>query len=160
MKCLKHVAGKAEALSQRAMKRNREYHGSQQSLDIVVLGGLGGRADQAFSQIHHLYAASELDSPCIRKTYLISANNVMFLLEQGCNVMETPVGPELLAESIGIVPIGRPSVITTQGLEWDVTEWPTEFGGQLSTSNHIKRKSVHVTTSNKILFTVELAKRR
>jgi thiamine pyrophosphokinase len=29
----------------------------KKKLDVVVLGGLGGRVDQGFSQIHHLYVA-------------------------------------------------------------------------------------------------------
>lgn len=159
MKCLKHIAGKAKAIFLEALESSGESDGSKHRLDIVVLGGLDGRADQAFSQIHHLYAANDLKSPYFGKTYLITANSIMFLLDTGCNVIRTPVGPGLLAESVGIIPIGRPSVITTQGLEWDVTQWPTEFGGQISTSNHINKEVVHVTTSNRIIFTVELAKR-
>lgn len=159
MKCLKYVAGKAKASLLGALESIGEFDASEYGLDIVVIGGLGGRADQAFSQVHHLFAANELESPYVGKTYLITSNSIMFLLEEGCNLIRTPVGPGLLAESVGIIPIGRPSVITTQGLEWDVTEWPTEFGGQISTSNHIKKEVVHVTTSNRVLFTVELAKR-
>ena len=159
MKCLKHVAGKAKGLVLGAPDSIGEFDASEHGLDIVVLGGLDGRADQAFSQIHHLYAANELESAYIGKTYLITANSIMFLLEKGCNVIKTPVGPGLLAESVGIIPIGRPSAITTRGLEWDVTEWPTEFGEQISTSNHIKREAVHITTSNRVLFTVALANR-
>ncbi|KAL8823204.1 MAG: hypothetical protein Q9191_006077 [Dirinaria sp. TL-2023a] len=158
MKCLKHIAVKAKTIFLEALGPGGESDAPGHKLDIVVLGGLDGRADQAFSQIHHLYAANDLQSPYIGKTYLATAKSIMFLLEEGCNVIRTPVGPGLLAETVGVIPIGRPSVITTQGLEWDVTQWPTELGGQISTSNHIKREVVHVTTSNRALFTVELAK--
>ena len=126
--------------------------------DIVVLGGLGGRADQAFSQIHHLYLAdwdSSLEN--LGRLYMITPESMIFKLRRGRNVISTPVGPGLLTENVGIIPIGRPSKITTKGLEWDVTDWHTEFGGQVSTSNHIKSATVEVKTTESVLFTVELA---
>lgn len=128
-------------------------------VDVVILGGLGGRVDQAFSQIHHLYAASDLRSSRIGNTYLVSAENITFLLEKGVNRILTPTGPGLLTENVGIIPIGKPSIITTRGLEWDITDWSTEFGGQISTSNHIRAETVQVETTEKVLFTVELAPR-
>lgn len=67
------------------------------------------------------------------------------------------MSPDLLTENVGIIPLGRPSVITTRGLEWDVTEWTTEFGGQISTSNHIRSGVIEVETSERVVFTVELA---
>ena len=126
--------------------------------DIVVLGGLGGRADQAFSQIHHLYLAGRDSSLTnLGRVYMITPESIIFILRRGRNVISTPVGPGLLTENVGIIPIGRPSKITTRGLEWDVTDWQTEFGGQVSTSNHIKSATVEVETTESVLFTVELA---
>ena len=127
--------------------------------DIVVMGSLDGRLDQGFSTIHHLYKASEMRSSRIGNTYLVTAESISFLLEKGLNRISTPVGPGLFTENIGIIPVGRPSIITTRGLEWDVTDWPTEFGTKLSTSNHIKADTVEVETTEKVLFTVELAPR-
>ncbi|KAL8979487.1 MAG: hypothetical protein Q9205_005191 [Flavoplaca limonia] len=98
-------------------------------LHVVIIGGIGGRFDQGFSQLHHLYTA-------------------------------TPLGPGLFAENVGIIPIARPSVITTKGLEWDVTDWYTEFGGQMSTSNHIKSDTIEIDTSERVLFTMELDQSR
>ena len=83
----------------------------------------------------------------------------MFLLEKGQNKIHAPVGSAQFTENVGIIPIGRPSIITTHGLEWDVTDWSTEFGTQMSTSNHIKAEIVEVDTSERVLFTLEIAKR-
>ena len=91
--------------------------------------------------------------------YLITAESIMFLLEKGKNTIHAPVGPKHFAENIGIIPIGRPSVITTHGLEWDVTDWSTEFGTQMSTSNHIRAETVEVETSERVLFTLEIARK-
>ena len=79
----------------------------------------------------------------------------MFLLKKGRNRIHAPVGWQKFTETVGIIPLGRPSVVSTRGLEWDVTEWPTEFGTQMSTSNHIKADVVEVESSETVLFTLE-----
>jgi len=123
----------------------------------IVFGGLGGRADQAFAQLHQLYSASQDESLSCGDIYLFSTEAVMFLLHTGENVIETLVSPDALGENVGIIPVGKPAVISTHGLEWDVVDWPTEFGTQVSTSNHIRSNFVVVTTNERVLFTVELA---
>ena len=136
-----------------AMSRNVEV------FDIVILGGLSGRADQAFSQLHHLYLATsdpELKPPGM--IYLITPECMLFLLEPGLNVITTPVQGGMFTESVGIIPIGKPSRITTRGLEWDVTDWKTDFDSQVSTSNHIMKDKVEIETTEKVIFTMEFAK--
>ena len=88
--------------------------------------------------------------------YLITPESIIFLLHKGLNKIHTPMGLYLLAENVGIIPIAKPSVITTQGFEWDVKDWSTEFGAQISTSNHIRNEFVQVETTERVLFTVEL----
>lgn len=174
------------------------------TLEIVILGGLGGRVDQAFSQIHHLYMMTqtqrELRESQLEKQshqqntdstsnpafggnlYLVSEESITFVLQKGKNVIQTPATrrpdteqdpdgnesrkrkrdavPEyLFEENIGIIPLSAPASITTQGFEWDVQDWHTEIGGQISTSNHIRADVVSVETSVPVLFTVELAER-
>lgn len=156
-KCLKYIEKKFnkyigdENISPE--DRRSRHHG----LDIAVIGGLGGRADQAFSQLHHLFAASGDPSLVRGDIYLITPESIIFVLEKGLNRIYTPVSADLLTENVGIIPLGRPAVITTRGLEWDVIDWPTEFGGQLSTSNHIRSEVIEVETSERVIFTVELA---
>ncbi|KAL2048024.1 hypothetical protein ABVK25_011120 [Lepraria finkii] len=132
--------------------------GPQESrLDVAIFGGLDGRADQAFSQLHHLYAeANQEPTASVGDLYLITKESIIFLLEKGLNKIYAPVAPGFFAENVGIIPIGKPSIITTRGLEWDVTDWPTEFGTQISTSNHIKADVVEVETTERIIFTLEL----
>ena len=126
-------------------------------LDVFVFGGLGGRADQAFSQLHHLYLAGQDPELACGDIYLVTPESVMFLLHRGMNVIHTPLSHGQLGENIGIIPICRPSTISTWGFEWDVKDWPTEFGKQISTSNHIRNSIVKVHTSEPVLFTVEIA---
>lgn len=145
MKCLKLISTRADEIS----------GGSTRRLDIVALGGLGGRVDQGLSQLHHLYAADMDGSLHIGQVVLLTAKSITFLLQKGLNKVYTPPGKGL-AENVGILPIGRPAVISTKGLEWDVRDWRTEFGGRISTSNHIKSDVVEVQTTEQVVFTIEL----
>ncbi|RAL07245.1 thiamine diphosphokinase [Aspergillus homomorphus CBS 101889] len=181
-------------------------------LDILVLGGLGGRVDQAFSQIHHLfYMTQELRQTSPGKgvsgggsgsenLYLVSEESITFVLQAGRNIVQTPrvnrpigegntseegqgeteregqagdvgAGAEgnntataaaaqhLLEENVGIIPLCGPARITTAGFQWDVADWKTEIGGQLSTSNHIRADVVKVEAKVPVLLTLELAER-
>lgn len=220
-KCLKYLNSHAAEIitSPRHQKKksSNQHHenstantpSSQLTLEIVILGGLGGRVDQAFSQIHHLYMMTQtqrqlresqepdgnkkLGSGAGGNLYLISEESITFVLQEGKNIIYTPATnrPETNAsanedslikenqpplkrkrdqetgaeteyffeENIGIIPLSAPASITTQGFEWDVEDWHTEIGGQLSTSNHIRADKVEVSTSVPVLFTVELAQR-
>ena len=151
-KCLKYIEDQITELQD-------EDDPSRRKMDVAIFGSLGGRADQAFSQLHHLYASSQVTTPIIGDLYLITTESVIFLLEKGKNSIYAPVGPEHFTENVGIIPIGRPSIITTHGLEWDVTDWHTEFGTQMSTSNHIRAEKVEVDTSERVLFTLEIARK-
>lgn len=126
------------------------------TLDVMALGGIGGRFDQGFSQLQSLYSASRDESLIQGHLFLANPQSICFMLSQGKNKIHTPLGPGLFGENVGIIPIGRPSTISTKGLEWDVTDWYTEFGGQISTSNHIKDDFVEVETSEQVLFAIEL----
>ncbi|KAL3487051.1 thiamine pyrophosphokinase [Aspergillus germanicus] len=175
--------------------------GERRRLEILILGGLGGRVDQAFSQIHHLYMMNQQQSTSASGTgsgsgsgsntghlYLISEESITFILQPGPNTIHVPrtnrphtiiasetdnpnaktrqlpastVDEEdhLLEENVGIIPLSGPARITTSGFQWDVEDWATEIGGQISTSNHIRAEVVHVNTNVPVLFTVELARR-
>ncbi|KAF7595239.1 hypothetical protein BBP40_006739 [Aspergillus hancockii] len=164
---------------------NPEADGNEHlPLDVLILGGLGGRVDQAFSQIHHLYLMTQqFSSPPSRaqgtgagNLYLISEESITFILHPGVNRILTPgtkrpdVGGSseeggkgedayLLEENVGIIPLSGPAWITTRGFQWDVEDWKTEIGGQISTSNHIRSDVVVVESAVSVLFTLELAGR-
>jgi thiamine pyrophosphokinase len=169
----------------------RSWHREQQQksqgnndgtpLDIVAIGGLGGRVDQALSQIHHLYLfqaggveeddeeghvpAEQRSTYDAGRVYLVSSHSLTFLLRRGRHrirvqeVGEAEAGiPSVFGKHVGILPIGEPSRITTRGLEWDVTDWLTRFGGRVSTSNHIlpETEVVEVETTRDVVWTMAL----
>lgn len=151
-KCLKYIRDQI-------VETEDEYESPRRGVDVAIFGSLGGRADQAFSQLHHLYTSSQDFPSMIGDLYLITAESVMFLLEKGKNRIHAPVGPRHFTENVGVIPIGRPSKVTMHGFEWDVTDWRTEFGTQMSTSNHIRAEIVEVETSERVLFTLETARK-
>jgi len=91
----------------------------------------------------------------VGESYLLSEQSLSFVLEKGLNKIE--LSKETFAEYVGIIPIAGPAVISTKGLEWDVHDWQTEFGGQMSTSNHLRSEKIEIKTTTRVLFTVELA---
>ena len=129
-------------------------HDAEGRLDVVALGGLGGRVDQGFSQIHHLYMATNEKELLVGEIYLLSEQSLSFVLEKGLNKIE--LSQQTFAQNVGIIPITGPARISTKGLEWDVQDWKTEFGGEMSTSNHLKSEMVEIETTTRVLFTVEL----
>ncbi|KAI5856771.1 thiamine pyrophosphokinase [Durotheca rogersii] len=137
--------------------------------DILCMGGLGGRVDQGLSQLHHLYIFQTSPTYADGKIFLLSGESLSFLLKAGghrIHVREpgavttdfVRVTGDPFAKHVGIIPVGRPSVITTKGLEWDVENWPTEFGGQMSTSNHLLPETsvVEIETTTDVIFTIAL----
>ncbi|KAK5121640.1 hypothetical protein LTR85_004812 [Meristemomyces frigidus] len=124
--------------------------------DILVLGSLGGRVDQGIGLLHELYREQVHRHPGVR-FWLFTESSVSTLLRPGTTLIHTPLAARLIKRNIGILPLYGPAVIGTKGLEWDVQHWPTEMGGQVSTSNHIKQDRIEITTDKDVLFTVERA---
>lgn len=125
-------------------------------VNIVAIGGLGGRVDQGLSMLHHLYLFQK--DYASGKMFLLSSEGITFVLKAGKHRIK---GQEMfegigLGRNVGIIPLKEPSIITTKGLEWDVTDWPTEFGGQMSTSNHVVEEWVMIETTKDVLFTIDL----
>lgn len=88
-----------------------------------------------------------------RQIYLFSDQNVTFLLAPGRNTVKTP--RSLLGPCCGIIPVGGPSTISTEGFEWNLTNTETKFGGMVSTSNHTIDDVVKIETTEPIVFTIE-----
>lgn len=136
----------------------REY---TDGIDIVALGGIGGRVDQGLSQLHHLYLFQKEPAYAKGRIYLLSGSSLTFLLKAGrhrIQVREEDGENLVFGKHVGIIPLKEPSRITTKGLEWDVTDWETQMGGNLSTSNHVlpETRWVEVQTTTDVLFTIAL----
>ena len=101
------------------------------------------------AQIHALHVAQQEQ----RQVYLVSDENVTFLLTPGLNIVRTPRA--VLGPCCGILPVGCPSTISTRGFEWNLEGAESRFGGLVSTSNHTIADVVNVETTEAVLFTIE-----
>jgi thiamine pyrophosphokinase len=123
--------------------------------DVLVLGTLAGRVDQGLGLLHEMIR-EETKHPSLR-LWLFSESSLSFILRSEHNVVRGLQTSGFFTENVGLLPVWGPATITTTGLEWDVKEWYTHMGGQVSTSNHAKADEVHVGTDAPILFTIERA---
>ncbi len=98
------------------------------------------------------------ESTLLGKICLCADGSMTFVLNEGLNIIHTPLEDGYLQQSIGTLPVGQPATISTKGLEWDVIDWRTESGHQVSTINHVKSDTLEITTSARILFTIELSR--
>ncbi|KAK8119141.1 thiamine pyrophosphokinase [Apiospora kogelbergensis] len=123
---------------------------------IVCMGGLGGRVDQGLSQLHHLYMFQTSPTYAEGRVYLVSGESLTFLLKAGMHRIHvrererTNDHGDVFEKYVGIIPIREPG--------WDVEDWSTEFGGQISTSNHVlpDTEVVEVRATKDVLFTIAL----
>ena len=150
-KCLMHLSAKAPEILSRAPESQ-----DRGALDVIILGSTGGRLDQAFSALNSLVASAGTWRH--GSVTLLDPSNVVFCLCPGRNVIHTPREGGVLGVNVGVIPLGGPASISTHGLEYDVQHWPSRFGGQVSTSNHIVAPVVEIDThgTEGVLFTVEL----
>ncbi|KAG9382679.1 thiamine pyrophosphokinase [Pyrenophora tritici-repentis] len=113
--------------------------------DVLVLGTLGGRVDQGLGLLHEM-AREESRHENLR-LWLFSESSLSFILRSGTNFLSGLQQSGVFSENVGILPIYGPAIISTEGLEWDVREWETRIGGQVSTSNHVKADVVRIETN-------------
>ena len=123
---------------------------------VLVLGSIGGRVDQGIGLLGELYREQIVRHPSLR-FWLFSESSISTILLPGWTTIHTPLADGLIKRNIGILPLYGAAVITTEGFEWDVQDWPTEMGGRMSTSNHIVADVVKVKTDREVVFTVERA---
>ncbi len=124
--------------------------------DVLVLGSVGGRVDQGIGLLGELYREQKIRNPDVR-FWLFSESSISMILQPGTTTIHTPLSSGLIKRNIGILPLYGTAMIATEGLEWDVHDWPTQMGGQMSTSNHIEADIVRITTDHDLLFTVQRA---
>jgi thiamine pyrophosphokinase len=123
--------------------------------DVLILGTLAGRVDQGLGLLHEM-VREEAKHDNLR-LWLFSESSLSLILRSKRSAIQGLRSSGLFTENVGLVPVYGPAVISTRGLEWDVNEWHTHMGGQVSTSNHVKADTVYVETSAPILFTIERA---
>lgn len=131
---------------------------------VVIYGAFGGRFDQEMASIQALFMWS---AHFKHKLVLFDDNTSAILLPAGVkNEIRVPRfghGPDYgggLGEgpTCGLIPVGNrcDSVVTT-GFKWNLDGTvPLEFGGLVSSSNHVSEEVATVVTSHPLVFTAEV----
>ncbi|KAL1599215.1 thiamine pyrophosphokinase [Nothophoma quercina] len=123
--------------------------------DVLILGTLAGRVDQGLGLLHEM--TREEDKHPNLRLWLFSESSLSIILRSRRTIIHNLLTSGLFTENLGLVPVYGPATISTAGLEWDVEDWYTHMGGQVSTSNHVKANEVQIRTNAPILFTIERA---
>jgi thiamine pyrophosphokinase len=139
----------------KTMQRISSRSQSSPRKDVLVLGTLAGRVDQGLGLLHEMIR-EENKHPNLR-LWLFSESSLSFILRSEHSMLRGLQSSRLFTENVGLLPVWGPATISTTGLEWDVKDWCTHMGGQVSTSNHVKANDVQVETNAPILFTIERA---
>ncbi|KAK1837556.1 thiamine pyrophosphokinase 1 [Colletotrichum chrysophilum] len=130
-----------------------------QNFDIVLYGGIGGRVDHGLRQIHYLFFLQPEFDYSTGKIFLASQDSLTFLMKPGRHVvsMRRDIGG-CLGDTIGLIPVASESIVSTKGLEKDVSEVKIGFHGSIMSSCRIlqEQQELEVLTTEQILFTVSL----
>ena len=118
--------------------------------DVLILGTLAGRVDQGLGLLHEM-TREETKHHNLR-IWLFSESSLSIILKSRRTIVRNLLSSGLFTENLGLVPVYGPATISTAGLEWDVKDWYTHMGGQVSTSNHVKANAVQVETDAPILL--------
>ncbi|KAI7901834.1 thiamine pyrophosphokinase [Cokeromyces recurvatus] len=131
-----------------ALLKEKEKESGQ---TVFATPALGGRFDQTIASINLLYM---LKNEIERRVILVSDENLTMLLDKGAHQIHCQL--DLEGPTCGIMPIGFPAIISTKGLKWNLDNVKCEFGGMVSTSNHVDDELVEIVTDSPIIWTIEI----
>ncbi|KAG9040366.1 hypothetical protein FS837_000735 [Tulasnella sp. UAMH 9824] len=127
--------------------------GSPDQLGIIVLGGLSGRLDQTVHTLSYLHKLRTRRD----RIFVVTDDDVSWVLDSGEH--DITVDRSLLGPTCGLLPVGVGStILSTRGLEWNLTEKESSFDGMVSTSNWIVEDRIWIKTSQPIWWCVERKK--
>lgn len=127
---------------------------------MYALGGIGGRFDQTISSVAQLYKLKNTFNHL--HTFFISDSDIIFLLRKGKTLIQYANKQSFnvsdTAPKCGLLPFGRETILSSQGLKYDMTNWKSSIQGNMSTSNGVAgTKGFSVQTSDDIVMTIEVS---
>lgn len=127
-------------------------------IDLLVLGGIGGRFDQTIHSITQLYTLHKAD-PYFTVYYLTRTDLIFLIPSGGIFVDYDPKFRDECIGNCGLLPIGDASnIIETEGLKWDVQNWPTSIDtGRVSSSNRFAGiDKCYINVDRPIVINIEI----
>lgn len=124
---------------------------------ILALSETSGRVDHIIANINTL-CINSLKPACEQvPVYILSSNNISWLLTAGSHNISIP--EYLKVHWCSLVPLQR-TTVTTTGLKWNLNNDVMELGGMVSTSNTYDSTTdtVTVTTDKPLLWSMGISK--
>lgn len=128
---------------------------------VRVAGGIGGRFDQTIQLINQLYTMKE-EYPWLHFIFFAS-QDVIFLAPKGVTYVSyssrTVFNTKEKVPKCGLLPFGRKTLLSSKGLLYDVEDWPSEIGGNVSSSNGVCGTTGFIVESTEhIVINVEVSR--
>lgn len=127
--------------------------------NVYIIGGMGGRFDQSAHLINQLFKIDkmfhhELD------VVIITLSDVIFSTQRGTNYItytnKLVFYPSKKVPVCGVLPLGCPTVLNTNGLLYDVTDWPSSMFGDVSSSNGVSGTTGFIVeTTEPVIINIE-----
>ncbi|KAJ2347345.1 thiamine pyrophosphokinase [Coemansia erecta] len=112
----------------------------------VVFGGLGGRLDHILHTLKVLFNNHER-----RNIVVVSDDNLTFVVPRGRN--RILANAQVDGPTCGILPLAGETMLTTDGLRWNLDNHPSSFEGLMSTSNLIDGPEIIIETTLPVAWT-------
>lgn len=130
---------------------------------VYVAGGIDGRFDQTFQLINQLYIMKS-EFPNL-KVYFITANDCIFLIPKGKNHIKyssrNSFNDKDHMPACGLLPFGGAVELSTEGLQYDVTNWKSHVSGPVSSNNRLVGiDGFVIETTGDIVMNVEVTHRQ
>lgn len=128
-------------------------------INLLAIGGIGGRFDQTIHSITQLHVLTETDSN-FELFYLTETDLIMLIPKNGTLIeYNDEKFRENCIGNCGLLPIGKKTVINeTYGLKWDVNQWITSISsGRVSTNNRFAgNNQCYIDVQDDIVINIEI----
>ncbi|XP_046847018.1 thiamin pyrophosphokinase 1-like [Xenia sp. Carnegie-2017] len=128
-------------------------HCDDQVSAVVVLAEFSGLLDQTMANVNTLYEAAKITQ---KDVILLASDCLAFLLQPGKHRIDLNDGYKEL--KCGLLPIGvKCDKVKTDGLKWNLSNDPLQFGELVSTSNAFDGSGVvNIECSHPLVWTMEV----
>ncbi|CCC71541.1 hypothetical protein NCAS_0H02310 [Naumovozyma castellii] len=140
-----------------SMNSNKIYS----TINLLALGGIGGRFDQSIHSMTQFYNLSRTD-PYYKLAYLTDTDLIIFIPAGGILVTYSPTFRDSCIGNCGLLPVGKAtSLIETKGFKWDVENWETSIeSGRVSSSNRFTGiDKCYINAKDGIVLNIEIFKK-
>ena len=134
-------------------KTNPPASGTHELVVIYGAGGLKSRFDHVMSQISALYEFTPQFAALNIRLVLLFDHNLCELLLPGSHGLSPSRVFEGAGTHCGLIPFLPVQSISTTGLEWNMENQKSTFGGMMSTCNKLTGAEVTIKTSEPVIWT-------